>query len=281
MMDIVTTKIKSREPFPAVRAVGPEDGKFGRRTESRIDLVSSHDGGTSMITSEETTRIVELAAAPLRELFAMPVLQYLWPDSAILNRQLRDLILRKREASPGVVKTNRGGWQSKADLQNWPEDCVQILLRRVQSMIQEMVRRTVPDPDERHLENWRICAWANVNTTGSFNTPHHHDGPNSLWSGFYYVDVGQLSPDGSISGRTLFQDRSGVAKEIIRNPNLFEREAAISPLPRMMVLFPARLWHYVAILRRRSQDNNRLQSVASRAPCPILPGDAATQLVVG
>src|SRR5262244_3872994 len=180
-----------------------------------------------MITSDQPTRTTELSAAELKELFATPVLQYLWRDSATLNRNLRDLILRKREQSPGVVKTNRGGWQSETDLQKWPEDCVQILLSRVHSMMGEMVRRTVPDPDERHLDKWTIRAWANVNTTGGFNTPHHHDGPTSLWSGFYYVDLGQLSPGTSVSGRTLFQDRSGVAKEVMRNPNVFEREVAI------------------------------------------------------
>jgi Putative 2OG-Fe(II) oxygenase len=57
--------------------------------------------------------------------------------------------------------------------------------------------------------------------------------------------IGELEADHSISGRTVFDDRSGVPKEIIRNTNLYEREISILPRAGMIVMFPARLYHYV------------------------------------
>src|SRR5215813_10605974 len=100
-----------------------------------------------MISHDEIVRDTELEGAELLELFTTPILRYLWPDSGSLNAQLRAVVLSKMEESPGVVKTNRGGWQSEADLQTWQEDSIKTLLSRIQCMMREMVRRTVPNPD--------------------------------------------------------------------------------------------------------------------------------------
>jgi uncharacterized protein (TIGR02466 family) len=187
-----------------------------------------------------------LQGADLIELYSVPILKVRWPDSADLNVQLRQLILSKMNSSSGVVKTNRGGWQSDADLHAWPEDCVQVLLSRIYAVMREMVRLTVPDPDERHFENWKIQAcWANVNRQGHFNRSHHHLGPHSFWSGVYYVDVGQLATDSSVSGKTVFEDRSQIAKEIIRNPDPYARQIRVLPENGLMVLFPASVHHSV------------------------------------
>ena len=183
--------------------------------------------------------------AELLELFPSPVLHYLWPDSEELNRQLRDVILKRKERSAGVVKTNRGGWQSQANLETWEEAPVQILVGRIHAMIGELVTRTVPESDDRHLAGWKIRAWANVNEKGHFNRSHHHIGPNSIVSGVYYVDVGQIERGEAVSGWTVFEDRSRVAKEILLNPNPRERECQVRPQNGKMVLFPASLMHSV------------------------------------
>jgi uncharacterized protein (TIGR02466 family) len=162
-----------------------------------------------------------------------------------LNVELKHVVLKKMATSAGVVKTNRGGWQSEADLHDWPEACIRTLMTRVQTAVREMIGNIVSVPTEEHLSGWKIKAWANVNRKGAFNKSHHHDGPFSLWSGFYYVDVGDLEFDPLISGKTVFDDRSGVPKEIIRNGNAYEREISIRPKAGLMVMFPARVYHYV------------------------------------
>jgi len=181
----------------------------------------------------------------LRELFSIPILTHQWPDSDELNAELRRVVLGRRDSSPGVVKTNRGGWQSNTDLPSWPDACIRTLMARIQAMMREMVQRTVAHPTPAHMASWDVIAWANANQRGNFNRAHDHLGARSLWSGIYYVDVGQLSPHATVTGRTIFEDRSLVPKEIVNNPDLYEREVRILPENGLMVIFPASLYHSV------------------------------------
>ena len=186
-----------------------------------------------------------LTDAQLSELFPTPVLTYEWPDSRKLNADLTTVVMEKMQVSPGVVKTNRGGWQSNTDLQTWAAPPIQLLMDRIQTMMRELVRRTVPSAQAPHLQPWQILAWANVNRKGHFNRAHHHIGARSQWSGIYYVDVGDLSPQASVTGRTVFEDRSMVPKETVNDPDPFAREVTIMPKNGLMVIFPASLYHSV------------------------------------
>jgi uncharacterized protein (TIGR02466 family) len=192
-------------------------------------------------------RCVPLPGAELIELFPMPLLKYRWPDSEALNRDLRKVIISRMEEASGKSNwygSNIGGWHSPKDMAVWPEPCVAQLMGRIQALVREMVSRVVDKPQPEHLQGWRLCAWANVNRHGERNESHDHSGEkDTLWSGIYYVDPG----DGGVpaSGHTRFEDRSGVPKEVIRNPDPFEREHSITPDPGLMVIFPGKLWHRV------------------------------------
>jgi uncharacterized protein (TIGR02466 family) len=186
-----------------------------------------------------------VAGAQVLHFFSSPVCKFLWPDGEALNRELKQVILRRMRESPGVVKTNRGGWQSKADLHTWPDACVQTFVARSHALVRELVRRTVPGATPAHLSGWEMVAWANVNQKGAFNTAHDHHGYGTIWSSFYYVDPGGSEGKSVISGFTKFQDRSGTPKEIVHNPDPFEREVTITPQSGLMVLFPSTLYHYV------------------------------------
>ncbi|HEY7215113.1 MAG TPA: putative 2OG-Fe(II) oxygenase, partial [Thermoanaerobaculia bacterium] len=107
------------------------------------------------------------------------------------------------------------------------------------------VRRTVRDPEPRHLADWSIGAWANVNRKGHSNQTHRHLGPHSLWSGIYYVSADDIALDGAVTGCTVFEDRSLVPKEILRNPDPFERQHVVRPRNGLLVIFPAGLYHAV------------------------------------
>jgi len=195
--------------------------------------------------NRQDTGVDVATGAELAELFPIPVLTYQWPDSARLNADLQKVILEKMERSPGVVKTNRGGWQSNTDLQTWAEPAVRALLQRIQLMMRELVRRTVSSVQDTHLRQWDVLGWANVNQKGHFNRAHHHIGARSQWSGIYYVQVGDLRPNASVTGRTVFEDRSLVPKEILNNPDPFERQVTVMPKNGLMVIFPASLYHSV------------------------------------
>jgi len=197
-----------------------------------------------MISETATGRTLE--GSELIDLYRIPILKHRWPKSADMNARLRQVILARMSDSAGVVKTNRGGWQSKPDLHTWPDDCVRELTSRIDAATRELIRQTVPQPDQRHLEGWRIQAcWANVNQKGHFNRSHHHSGPHSFWSGVYYVDVGEFAKDRSVSGKTVFEDRSQVAKEMIRDSDLYSRQMKVTPEDGLMLLFPASVHHSV------------------------------------
>jgi uncharacterized protein (TIGR02466 family) len=185
--------------------------------------------------------------AELVELFPMPLLKYRWPDSEALNRDLREVIISRMEEAAGKVTwlgSNVTGWHSPKDMAVWPEPCVAELMGRIQAFVREMVSRVVDAPQPEHLLGWRLCAWANVNRHGERNASHDHSAEeDTLWSGVYYVDPGEGGAPRS--GHTWLEDRSGVPKEVIRNPDPFEREHSITPEPGLMVLFPGRLWHRV------------------------------------
>lgn len=192
--------------------------------------------------SLETEQKMDASAATnLDFAFPVPILRRTWADNDKLNAELRDLVLDKAGTSPGVTISNVGGWHSEKNLQDWPEDCVQELVGCMRSMVEEMVRRTVAEPTERHFEGWDLWAWANVNYKGHYNKAHIHE-PPYVWSGVYYVDPGDTEP---LSGLIKFQDRSGVPKEVVNNPDPFEREITIKPEPGLMLLFPVTVFHHV------------------------------------
>jgi len=82
-----------------------------------------------------------LADADMKLLFPSPVMFYIWPDSKALNQRLRELVFEKREKTSGVVKTNRGGWQSDTDLQTWDDPAIATLVDRIQTLAGEYMKR--------------------------------------------------------------------------------------------------------------------------------------------
>ncbi len=101
-----------------------------------------------------------------------------------------------------------------------------------------MTERYIGVVSSEELENWQIQAWANINRFGDFNTSHEHGG---LWSGIYYVDIGQTVNDKPVSGYTTFENQGCV----VRKGCTSEHEYSIQPEPGLMLLFPASLRHHV------------------------------------
>lgn len=191
-----------------------------------------------------------------------PLFSHVWPDSDVLNAQLRRMILARMAVSPGLKKSNCGGWQSERNLQLWGGPVIEELLRRLQTMLREVVRATVPAPDDSLLGDWDVEAWANVNQLGDSVAAHSHSGGVNMWAAIYYVDTGEPAGVPS-SGFTRFMDMSGVPRAVRAGaatgvPATGSRQdrcdgpechgdfdLQVQPQAGKMVFFPATLPHYV------------------------------------
>lgn len=193
----------------------------------------------------------DLSAAQLAWLFPSPVMHHDWPDSAAINAGLREAVARRRASSLGVVKTNRGGWQSDTDLQDWQEPAVRELLERMSLLAREYLARQNGVDDPRFASGWQVRAWANVNGHGAFNRTHDHLGQRSFISGIYYVEVGDIESGAVAGGRTRFEDWTHVALPL--DAPAEGRDTFMSPRNDRMVLFPASLMHSVEAYQGQAQ----------------------------
>ena len=193
----------------------------------------------------ESPKSTSLKEASLEALFPSPVMYFDWPESKEFNQRLKAIILEKKVHSPGLVKTNRGGWQSETNLETWQHSEIEVLTQRITQLIQEYVARLSGQYDERFATGWKIRAWANVNQKGHFNRTHDHLGRYSFFSGVYYVDVGDIDEHGKANGRTIFEDWTYVATPMLDNPDIHKRDFKMIPRNGRMLLFPASLMHSV------------------------------------
>lgn len=178
--------------------------------------------------------------------FQIPIFVWEEPDQA-LNEQLSEAILDRYGRLEGKSHSNRGGWQSPYTLHRWSEPGVRRLLEKIDEMIRYAVEATVDRPTPSHFDDWLIEAWGNVNVRGARNVSHTHGTPSrpALWSGIYYVQPGQSSDDDDVGGQTVFEDRVGMPREVVRTEDPFSKEITVEPKPGLMVLFPSTLRHRV------------------------------------
>jgi uncharacterized protein (TIGR02466 family) len=187
----------------------------------------------------------DTSQARLDWLFPSPVMVHDWPDSEPLNEALRQAVRARRASTVGVVKTNRGGWQSDTDLQSWGDAATQQLVQRMVALVREYVARQAGGAHPAFASGWTVRAWANINEHGHFNRAHDHLGPKSFVSGVYYVDVGDIESGQVAGGRTRFEDWTRVAIDVHENTDPLRRDQFMDPRNGRMLLFPASLMHSV------------------------------------
>jgi uncharacterized protein (TIGR02466 family) len=154
------------------------------------------------------------------------------------NGKIEKFCLERKNASPGRVVSNGGGWQSdNLDLQA-PE--LAELFAQVQARLDEVHRAFDFNPAMRQVITE---AWINVNGRGHFNYAHDH--PGSLFSAVYYVkggaDKGALEFKTPIAGHTYT-----ISNELVGGFNAFTGHAmVIPPVTGDLLIFPAWLQHRV------------------------------------
>lgn len=174
--------------------------------------------------------------------FGTPLSTKLWEDTEELNAELRDQILGVEASFGGVQKSNVGGWHSESDLLHWEGNAVATLRDRIMRTALDMTRHTVTSENLKSV-TFRADAWANVSRRGNYNSVHDH--PNAMWSGVYYVSVGEMDGDNPHNGKLEFVDpRVGINMLNIEG-GIFNARYVIDPIPGLMVFFPSWLKHLV------------------------------------
>jgi uncharacterized protein (TIGR02466 family) len=186
--------------------------------------------------------MLDLKHIELEELFPAPLLKYLWLDSDDLNEELVKLTLSKEQEDRGILTTNVGGWHSKKDFQKWNGECAKILISRMLTLGQEMLKRFTGCTEPDMLSDWTVQAWANINRHGHYNKFHTHIRNLNLWSGVYYVSLGVEETDRVAKARIIFVDQYRVVP-LARDE--FNKRHFVQPQPGLMLLFPSSLGHYV------------------------------------
>ncbi len=195
----------------------------------------------------DTQREDEPLARPMRDcvqmIFPTPVAVHEWPDSRALNAELTALVLAEEARSPGLARSNVGGWHSAMDFLLRPEPPLQRLVGRIRVMIGELTGLMMKPGQHR----FRVEGWANILRAGQYNSIHLH--PNSTWSGVYYVtgnpppEPGRGDPDWS--GKFEFVDPRPGASATYSVENVMQQRSLLNPGPGTMIAFPSWMQHQV------------------------------------
>lgn len=182
-------------------------------------------------------------------LFPTPVILYDLANSDPMNTALAHIIKAKRASDNGLERSNYGGWHSNLDMMVWAEQEARILL---QTAVNQIASQTADiHPMGKREFNFDAQMWANISGPGHSNQMHCH--PGALWSGVYYVDVGEDDPKVDVEGELLLVDprfpmnTMYMPELILRYPDGGPQYAQhpIRPVNGRMVLFPAWLKHSV------------------------------------
>jgi uncharacterized protein (TIGR02466 family) len=178
----------------------------------------------------------------IEHVFSTPVIVDQLAGAEALNAELETLILARRAADPGVVRSNVGGWHSGLDLLEWGGEPVRRVAARTIELADANTVDTAAAEGERR--GWLLEAWANVNESGAGNAAHYHGA--CYWSAVYYVRAGEGE-----GGELVLHDPRFPYLDM-HAPDLRFRDAGgeqlihTRPRPGMLILFPSWLTHSVA-----------------------------------
>ncbi len=120
----------------------------------------------------------------------------------------------------------------------WLRECINITVRDYFSHV-----------GMRYDIRWTLHGWANINRFGDYHDYHNH--PHAYLSGTYYVQMPTSyerlkTRDDVRPGRiTLYDPRSSANMIAIKGDPYVEPEHTITPVPGMILLWPAFVNHFV------------------------------------
>ncbi len=194
-------------------------------------------------------------AAEILHAFAVPMAVVRLAEQEVLNRRLRELFL-EREAKGDLyanpeprVKRNRTLFESRFDLFEWPEACVQELKNFCLGQLYQLFGSLNGyQPQQLQQMHFGLEAWFHITRGGGYFAAHNH--PNHSWSGVDCVQHDGDDPD-SDSGKLCFLNPNLASNMYVDAANVrLQRPFSGAPLrfrlePGQLVLFPSWLLHEV------------------------------------
>ncbi|MDD1621456.1 MAG: 2OG-Fe(II) oxygenase family protein [Methylococcaceae bacterium] len=177
----------------------------------------------------------------VQPLFYSPLSIFELEDAEALNAQLLAEASVRRDASPGLSRSNWAGWHSEDDFFERTEPGSLALRNHIVQAVRACTKNVSPNFD---FSAYGIQAegWINVLGRGGLNTPHDH--PAWVWSGCYYVSVPE--GDKELSGNIEFFDtRTNVRTLTVDGAACFASKFVMKPKAGMLLMFPSYLRHWV------------------------------------
>lgn len=179
------------------------------------------------------------------EIFSTPVLVHAQAIAPALAKRLTARFVTASQETPGVQRSNIGGWHSLPDLSTRTDPDFIGLMDAIWAGVRTSVDALGASRGIGVGRSYRFAlqAWAMVMRAGDYTIPHHHAA--SPLSGVLYLDAGDPATETHPkSGRLTFIDpRNGVApaEGFDLFPSLFE----VRPRTASMAVFPGFVQHFV------------------------------------
>jgi len=159
--------------------------------------------------------------------------------------KVRTYVLELETRDKGVTVSNAGGWHSTADLFDTKDETMLQLAGELLGAAAEMSYFQIRDsyPDCIVEVGFHGGSWANVSRQGDANKPHTH--PGVVWSGVFYVDLGNRDPHPADNGCIEFMDP--------RPGNIHGAKYLVNPEAGHVLIFPSWLCHYVNPFRGKGE----------------------------
>lgn len=179
----------------------------------------------------------------VESLFPTPLVLVELPDHEDLNARLLKEIAKRRSDEQSQDRSNRHGWHSAPDLFKRTEPAQADLAKRLVGMTMAATQKITGEGELPDVTT-SFDGWININPAGAYNAPHDH--PGALWSGCYYVSVPKPEEGNPDAGAIEFlADRPSSPYTRLVKTAMTSDKVKVRPKPGMVLLFPARVRHWV------------------------------------
>ena len=183
-------------------------------------------------------------------LFETPLAYGNLTDGDALISELERLIRQRKDQSPGLARSNIGGWHSDTDMLEWGGQPAQKLAQTAINIAKRMSHFQDSSVADRE---WLVRMWANVTPAGGLNHLHSH--PGNLWAAVLYIDMGyETEQESSNAGGSFYLEDPRFPMTAMRDTAFRMRGADGEPQQYQteielqrgnLIVFPAWLRHGV------------------------------------